>query len=71
MDQNQELVEPAGYIGLHFVTMVTLCLVVFLVWGLVMLVLQRGEQDAHTRAHIDRLFRLLEEQLQEGRDLGN
>lgn len=64
MDQNQELADPPGYIGLRFVTMALLCLVVFLVWLVAILLLQRGEQDKRT-------FRLLEERLQEGRDLGN
>lgn len=71
MDQNQELAESAGYIRLHFVTMVLFCLVVFLIWVLAILLLQHREKEEHTRAHVDRVFRLLEEQLQEGRDLRN
>lgn len=71
MGQNQELAEPPGYIGLHFVTMVLFGLVVFLIWALAMVFLQHREKEEHSRAHIDRVFRLLEEQLQEGRDLRN
>lgn len=71
MDQNQELAEPPGYIGLHFVTMVMLGLVIFLIWALAMLLLHLGEKEEHDRANIERLLRLLQEQLQEGHDPGN
>lgn len=58
-DQDEEFVEPLRYTGPHFETVAMFYLVLFLTWALVMLMLRRAEQD-------DRLYRLLEDQIQRG-----